>query len=552
MNKEITQDNSRIIKTYTPSERNVYLIGLAGQNIMYNVVNACIMYYLQFTVLIPAMAVSVIFTIARIFDALNDPVMGTLVDKTRSKYGKCIPYLRIIPIPVMIISILCYVSFGFYGDGGKVMNALIIGWTAFTYIGWGVLYTIGDIPLWGVTSLMTESQKDREKLLTAARVVAGIAGGAVMLSMQPIALAVGGAISSKFSLTAADGEKYGFLVVAIIISLIGTIMFQLTGFKVKERIPTTEKTKLKDNLKIIVHNKPYVQLLLSGVLGSAKSIINIVAMTIVSYYFASKSPIMTFVYMALLGGGLFIGMFVGMAIAPKMGEKYSKKHVYNFSNLVMVIPFILIFVAYEIAPHSLTAPLWIAVCFVLFAIAGAGTGALSVLQSTMIADCVDYEEYKSGRRPDALFFSGQTFLVKLQSGLATIITGIAYSIVRFSDSRVAEVNAFINAGGTPRLATEYSSFMMILFLVISIPSAISCLLSVIPTWKYALDDKEHARILGELIERRRQREQEALSEIFESENVAKEGSPSAEDISEDNTVETVEDAAAEERLETEE
>jgi len=522
MNNEI-QQNAPAIKTYSASERNVYLIGLAGQNIMYNVVNACIMYFLQCTVLVPTIAVSVIFTVARIFDALNDPIMGTVVDKTRSKYGKCIPYLRIIPIPIMIISILCYVSFGFYGDNGAVVNGLIIAWTAFTYISWGVLYTIGDIPLWGVTSLMTESQKDREKLLTAARVVAGIAGGAVTLGMQPIALGVGGAISSRFGITAMEGEKYGFLVVAIIISVIGTVMFQLTGFKVKERIAPTEKTKLKDNLKIIVHNKPYMQLLLSGFLGSAKSIINIVAMTIVSYYFAGKNPIMTFVYMAVLGGGLFLGMFAGMFLAPKLGEKFSKKHVYNFSNLVMVIPFVMIFVAYKIAPHSLTSPLWIVICFVLFAVAGAGTGAISVLQSTMIADCVDYEEYKSGRRPDALFFSGQTFLVKLQSGLATIITGIAYTIVRFSDDRIAEVNAFIDAGGMPRLATEYSSFMMILFLVISIPSAISCILSVIPTWKYALDDKEHARILEILIAKRREKDQQLMAEtsddsVFEEES----------------------------------
>ena len=327
MNASATQDNGRIIKTYSRSERNYYLIGLAGQNIMYNVVNACIMNFLQFTILVPAMAVSVIFTIARIFDALNDPIMGTIVDKTRTKYGKCIPFLRIIPVPVMIISILCYVSFGFYGDKGTVVDTFIVAWTAFTYIGWGVLYTVGEIPLWGVTSLMTEDQKDREKLLTAARVVAGIAGGAVTIAMNPISLALGDFIKTSQGLSAAEGEKYGYLVVAIIISVIGTAMFQITGFKVKERIPTTEKTHLKDNIKIIIHNKPYMQLMISGILGSPKSIISIVAITIVNYYFASKSPVMSLVYMVLLGGGLFIGMFVGMFLAPKFGEKFSKKHV---------------------------------------------------------------------------------------------------------------------------------------------------------------------------------------------------------------------------------
>lgn len=514
-----TNNNTAKIKTYTKSERNWYLVGLAGQNIMYNIVNACIMYFLQFTVLIPAMTVSVIFTVARIFDACNDPIMGTIVDRTRSKYGKCVPYLRVIPIPIMIITILCYVSFGFYGDGSKGLDAAITIWTAFTYIAWGMLYTIGDIPLWGVTSLMTEDAKDREKLLTLARVVAAIAGGVIMLSMQSVSLGLGGMFSTKFGISAPEGEKYGFLVVAIILSIIGTAMFQVTGFKVKERIAPTQKTNLKQNIGIIFHNKPYMQLMLSGVLGSTKSIINIVAMTLVSYYFASKDPIMAFVYLLLLGGGVFIGMFVGMAIVPVLNKKTSKKNIYNWSNLISVLPYALIFVAYKISPHHLTDIVWVILCFFLFGIVGVGQGATTVLQSTMIADCVDYEEYKNNRRPDALFFSGQTFLVKLQTGLATIICGIAYTIVKFSDMRVAEVNAFITAGGTPRLSMEYSTFMMILFLIVSIPPAIGSILTVIPTWKYALDDKEHNRIMEILIERRRQKSENADVSVEEVNSV---------------------------------
>ena len=514
-----TNNNTAKIKTYTKSERNWYLVGLAGQNIMYNIVNACIMYFLQFTVLIPAMTVSVIFTVARIFDACNDPIMGTIVDRTRSKYGKCVPYLRVIPIPIMIITILCYVSFGFYGDGSKGLDAAITIWTAFTYIAWGMLYTIGDIPLWGVTSLMTEDAKDREKLLTLARVVAAIAGGVIMLSMQSVSLGLGGMFSTKFGISAPEGEKYGFLVVAIILSIIGTAMFQVTGFKVKERIAPTQKTNLKQNIGIIFHNKPYMQLMLSGVLGSTKSIINIVAMTLVSYYFASKDPIMAFVYLLLLGGGVFIGMFVGMAIVPVLNKKTSKKNIYNWSNLISVLPYALIFVAYKISPHHLTDIVWVILCFFLFGIVGVGQGATTVLQSTMIADCVDYEEYTHNRRPDALFFSGQTFLVKLQTGLATIICGIAYTIVKFSDMRVAEVNAFITAGGTPRLSMEYSTFMMILFLIVSIPPAIGSILTLIPTWKYALDDKEHNRIMEILIERRRQKSENADVSVEEVNSV---------------------------------
>ena len=74
--------------------------------------------------------------------------------------------------------------------------------------------------------------------------------------------------------------------------------------------------------------------------------------------------------------------------------------------------------------------------------------------------------------------------------------------MHFSDARVAELNSFIAAGGIPRIEANYSKFMMILFFLVSIPPAIGCILSVIPTWKYALDDDEHKRILNILNERR--------------------------------------------------
>ena len=120
----------------------------------------------------------------------------------------------------------------------------------------------------------------------------------------------------------------------------------------------------------------------------------------------------------------------------------------------------------------------------------------------MIADAVDYEEYCSGIRPDGVFFAGLTFIGKLCTGIATIISGIAYTVVGFSDAKVGELNTFIANGGIPRLNSKYDSYMMILFFLVSIPPAIGGILSVIPTWRYALSDEEHTRILGQLNERR--------------------------------------------------
>lgn len=495
----------RILRTYTSKEKNIYLTSLAGQNIVYNIIGACLAYYLQFTILIPALTVSLIMTFARVWDAFNDPIMGTLVDRTRTKFGKCRPYLIAVPIPILIVTILSFTNFGFYGQGTKAMNGLIVAWAAITYVLWGMIYTIGDIPLWGITALMTEDDKDRNKLLSLARIFGGIGGAVTLLAMQPLALGIGEALTNTSigGGNPAMGERYGFLIAASIFAIVGCGLFQLCGFFVKERIPASDtKYTLKDNFKIMLGNKPFRQILVSGILGSPKMLLVLAAMPLVTYYFASKSPILALMYMALLGGGMFAGQLLAMALTPKLLKKYTKKNLYNYGNLIGVIPFILIFVTYLIAPNSLTHPLAIAICFVIFMFSGASMGLTTVLQSLMIADAVDYEEYKNGTRPDAVFFSGQTFITKLTTGIATIISGIAYSIVRFSDSRVAELNAFISAGGIPREEAHFSSFMMVLFFLVSIPPAIGCLLSIIPTWKYALDDDEHERILNELNKRR--------------------------------------------------
>ena len=154
------------VRTYTSKERNFYLCGLVGQNIIYNIIGSALAYYFQFTLLIPAVAVSTIMAVARVWDAINDPIMGTIVDRTRSKWGKCRPFLIYVPLPLFIVTTLCFVNFGFYEESQTAMNVLIIGWAVFTYLLWEVVYTVGDIPLWGVTSLMTEVEKDRHKLLS--------------------------------------------------------------------------------------------------------------------------------------------------------------------------------------------------------------------------------------------------------------------------------------------------------------------------------------------------------------------------------------------------
>lgn len=505
------------LKTYTGMEKTMYLVGMAGQNVIYSIIGAALAYYLQFTLLIPAFVVSTIMAVARVWDAFNDPMMGTIVDKTRSKWGKCRPYLLFIPVPIFIITVACFTNFGFFDPDMGVFqgkNGLIVICAAVTYIMWGMAYTVGDIPLWGITALMTEDQRDRSKLLSYARIAGGIGAGITIVAIQPLALGLGEKFAPYFEATdkvssAAAGERMGFIAAAVIFGLLGTLTFQMAGLFARERIPASkEKHTLKENFALMWTNKPFRQILLSGIFGSPKQLLSLAAMPLVAFYYTSKDPKQSMIYMASMAGGLFLGQFIAMGLVPRLLKRVSKKNAYNFSNIFAAVPFFTIFILYLIGRSNLTQPGYLIISWFLFAFGGATNGITIVLQSLMIADAVDYEEYHNGIRPDGVFFSGQTFIAKMTTGIATILSGIAYTIVGFSDVKVKEINEFIVAGGVPRLEEKYAPYMMLLFFLVSIPPAIGSLLSVIPTWHYCLDDDEHTRILGELNQRRHAMEEQ--------------------------------------------
>ncbi|MEG1608776.1 MAG: glycoside-pentoside-hexuronide (GPH):cation symporter, partial [Clostridia bacterium] len=456
-------------------------------------------FYLQNVIFIPALAVGIITAIARVWDAINDPMMGTLVDRTRTKWGKCRPYLIIMPCIICLATILCFLNGRYSTDNAGWKNGFIIAWSAISYIMWGMLYTVGDIPLWSLPGLMTENEKDRSNLLAFARIAAAIGGALGMVSI-PMAQAVAGNSPSAAKL------QMGFIIIAVVLSLIGTGLFQITGCMCKERVLQSEKHySMKESFKLMWSNKSFRRILISGILRSPFTLLLLIAMPMLSYYFANnQSPFADWrilIYYGVLAAGIFGGQFIATAVAPMAARKWDKKVVFNISNLASGVGFALLFVVFMIAPEMLTHPAWLVVLFIIFALAGAGTGAIQVIQSLMIADCVDEEEYLHHSRPDGVFFSGQSFITKLSSGMASIIMAVVYAAVGYSGSNIENLNNGM-ADGLVNFKIDAPEFSWAMFFLCSIPCAIGMILSVLPMLKYELTDKRHNEIMELLIVRR--------------------------------------------------
>ena len=624
MSKEKIKEVSNKIShnTYSGKELAGYLTGLAGQNIIYNIIATGLAFYFQSVIFLPAIAVSLIFALARVWDAINDPMMGSIVDKTRTKWGKCKPYLLFVPAVILITTILPFIN-GMYAEpnsmhetalqdqtayveyvatdvqqefeyegvkylvvpvdgtwdlktdeSGKVLTddqnniiknkvmiykaddksiledralaetvlqefqnelgfvkktgakgAWIIAWAAISYILWGMTYTIGDIPLWGVTSLMTEDQNDRAKILTLARAVANVGMIGTMFTM--IAPSFQGMYKAK-GMDEAHSLQAAYITLAIVMTVFASILFQVAGLSVKEKVSTKdEKTyTFKENFKIMFGNDPFRRILISGILRSPIQLLGIVAMTLIMYYFFNnnigaalttadgKFNIALVLKMVILVVGLFGGMIGFPLFVPKLINKFEKKTLYNFFTLIGAIPFAFIFIFFMLSKGNILTWGGMIVMSVLFFMAGASMGSLNVLQSVMIADCVDHEEYVNGIRPDGVFFSGQSFITKLSAGIASLISGAVYAYVGFSDKNVALLNnALVN--GQDFKTYNNGIFAAAMFFLISIPPAVGMALAAIPTLKYPLTDKEHTRILDELVQKRAAKSQAEGTETTE-------------------------------------
>lgn len=493
---------SEKVNTYTSKERNLYLVGMFGQNMIYNIIATGLYFYFQSVICLPALALGIIFAVARVWDAINDPMMGSIVDRTNSKWGKCRPYLLFSPPIICLVTCLTFVN-GSYANaksaGNNTAMILIVAWAAISYILWGMSYTAGDVPLWGIISRMSENEKDRASLISLSRIIASIGAAIVVVSI----IAVSQAVNMAIGLT--QNAQKGFVLVAIFMAIVSSILFECAGLGTKERVPVSEEKKsLKDSFALMWTCKPFRRLMISGILRSPLQLMMIVVMTLFTFYYCDGDLTTAFtnpkklIIVIIVGGGYFVGQFVAMAVVPMLIKKIDVKKLYNLSAL-SAVPTALLFVVYLIDPTGLTKMHWVVIDGILLLGSGMGFGVVNVCQSIMISDCIDYEEYHTGYRPDGVFFSGQSFITKFSAGIASIISGAVYSIVGYSDQNADHVNKALAAGAN--FAKDFAPYSNAMWFLLTIPPAIGLAIAVIPTIKYEITKESHAKILSALIEK---------------------------------------------------
>lgn len=437
------------------TKKEIFHFGMLGvaQCIIFQFWNNQMMYFYTDIFMLSPLFISGMFLVARIWDAINDPMIGMTIERTRTRFGRFKNAILLAPFPLMIATILCFAVPSF-GKTGNYVYATI------TYILFGMIYTSLDVSYFSLPTVMTENTDKRASLFGVARLSTGMTGAVMGILIIPCVTFLG-----------RENMKTGYFLTAIVLGIASCVVYYLNAGKVHERyIFDKPKFEFKKTMRAIIQNKPLIMIMIFGfilqLLTIAKSSLNM--------YYATYNLGNTML-VSIIGLAGVPGMLIGSAIAPALIKRFETKYVGIGLNILFFLDSLFLF-AFE---NSMIALLINNLVFMFY------VGAGMVLVSAMTADTIDYAELKLGQRNEGFITSTQTFISKL--ALAFANSGIL---------------ALIAALGYVPNQTQSENTLKAFFYIESIIPGIIALLACIPMIIYPLTKKKYSEIKKELAEKK--------------------------------------------------
>ena len=399
----------------TTKQKAAFGIGAVGKDMVYALSASYVMYYYQDVLGLPATFVGLILMIARVFDAFNDPFMGVLVAKTRTRWGRFRPWILSGTVLNAVVLYALFAAPVLEGAGMMVYFSVI-------YILWGVTYTMMDIPYWSMIPAITEPGKERENLSALARSCAGVGSAIPTVLTMIVVPAISGAALAADKLKITD-YRIGFKWWALLVAVVFVISEAICVANVKEKGDTVvESHGIGEMFHSLVTNDQALAVVITIVLvNSALYITSNLLIYFFTYDIGSESGYALF---SAFGGGAQI---LAMMLFPLFRKNMSKRKLFVHSVVYEIVGYVMLLACSLAGVTRMTVggvPCWY-VLFIPGLLVFAGSGLLNVLITVCLADSIDYGEYKNGQRDESVICSMQTFVVKLASGVAVFFAGLA-------------------------------------------------------------------------------------------------------------------------------
>ena len=378
-----------------------YGVGAIGLDLSYGLFYSFLAKYFTDTLDLNYWFLLLLTPVARIWDGINDPMMGTIVDNTRTKMGKYRPWILIGSCCNAVVLSLLFTNPGLATDGLGIHI-----YVAIFYVLWGMTNTMADIPYWSMVPSFTSDPKERNIIATIARTFSGLGQGIISI-LTPVMLPL-------LSVTMINGEKVadakGYSTWAIICAVALVGFSALSVSQTKERVITTPKEKFsfKKIFRVIGANDQLRTFMLFAMLSNAGwYMVSGVSVYFFDVVVGDPAKQSTF---NLIGA---VGSVLGLGVVPVLTKFISRKRTYQVSLSLALAGFIGMLICAKAQAYMVMN-----FCYLLGSI---GIASMFVSQTVFLADIVDYGEIKMGTRAESVTFSMKGFLQKMAYTIQTII-----------------------------------------------------------------------------------------------------------------------------------
>ena len=446
-------------------------LGTIGRDMLYTLVSMFLTYFMTEVMDLDDATmwwITGVLLAARIFDAVNDPIMGAIVDNTRGKHGKFKPYIAWGAIGTAVVTVCMFTDLKLTGTAYVALFAVL-------YLLWDIAFTANDIGYWSMLPSLSLDQKEREKIGSIARICANVGLAVVMGAIMPITGWLGDVFGS---------DKTGWFVFAVACAVLMVGGQAITVFGVKEPHLVAEPQKnatLRDLGRALFKND---QLLFVAISMSLFMIGYSITTTAASYYF-------TYVYGDANMFSLFAAIFIvvqilSLSVFPAFSKRWNRKTLYAIGTVFVLLGYAVFFFvpdgAVVLGGMMLDPMVFISIAGMFLAV---GQAFIQFLMLMFLADSIEYGQWKLGRRSESVTFALQPFINKIGAAIAN---AVVMATVIISGINSAESPADVTPEGINML--KISMFALPLIVIV--------LGYVVYLWKFKIDEKMYAKILEDL------------------------------------------------------
>lgn len=465
-----------------------YAAGLAGQNISYSFISQRLFVFINTVLGIPSEKTGLITGISTLWDAVNDPIVGTLIDARKFKPGDKLRSLILYTSPIIgILTALMFFDFNLNTTASIVLILIV-------YLIYDLLYSIQDIAMWGLIPLSSSNSEERSRVSQWVSIGAG-AGAAI-----------GGLFPSVRSIlvdNAGMSEKNAYFLGAVVFGL-GGMLISMLAYRMKEKAVyvSEKKVSVLDSLKSLKYNKTLIIICIARFLGS------ISLMLPWEYFFETEGISYNFFGIELSGGtmqvlhGLIPGipgafmMFFATKFAAKIG---GMKRVLVVSEILQIICRL---GAFAIGANNrfLNIGALISI-WVLLSICNIPISMKDIAHRSLISDSIDEVELKTGERTEGIVFSMQNFVSKLSAAVSKLIQGYVLKGLKFNN-KIVENKTALSGAALIRAQSKNSPFFKYRWHQFMLGPIIGSILYLV-TILFLNDDREHMAEVERLLKEKR-------------------------------------------------